>query len=174
MFEVSSQSIHLGGYLVSVTDVTARMSEENAASARWEAISQFVNSLEEGVSVWDADMRFLMCNDQYMRDVASYRDTPFEVGMTGRQAIEDAYDSGDFMMSDEMSRDEFVDQFLAWVGSYSDTMEIAIRDGRTVIASSKATELGGYLITTRDVTDKRNSEERARALLYDATEALEE
>ncbi len=52
--------------------------------------------------------------------------------------------------------------------------DIYMADGRFIVANAKKTALGGVLITTRYVTEERNSEVKARDMLFTAIEDLEE
>ncbi|MCV6587361.1 MAG: PAS-domain containing protein [Marinibacterium sp.] len=174
-FEVSSKRTQLGGYLLSMSDISDHVDAQTAQDARRDVISDFVNSLEEGVSFWDADMRFLMCNDQYMRDMASHRDTPFPVGMRGEDVIAETYRSGILTILPEGATEEqIVDYYMDWARDCAGSEDIYMADGRFITATAKKTDLGGVLITTRDVTEARNSDARARDMLREAVEALDD
>ncbi len=170
----SSKRTALGGYLVSVSDVTDRKRAEEAEEARWRAVNDVVGSLGEGFSLWDKDLRFMMCNDQYLKDAMPYRSDPPPVGTPGEDAIRESYRSGMTVMPDDMTEQQWVDRFLDWARSHAGAVEIQHTNGRTIIVTSKKTELGGVLITTKDVTEERNSEAKARSMLLDAMENLEE
>ncbi len=170
----SSKRTALGGYLISITDVTDRRRAEAAEADRWAAITSAFDALEEGASLWDADFRFVMCNDNYMEMVAPYRDTRFEVGRPAEELIAEAYRSGLYELDEELTEDAFVQSYLHWAKSHAGPMEVRLKSGRVIIASAKETDLGGVLVTTVDVTEERNTEDRARDMLAVAMEALEE
>lgn len=174
-FEISSKRTQLGGYLISVVDVSDRVTAQTAQKDLWDMISDLVNSLEEGVSVWDAEMRFVMCNDQYMRDMASHRDTPFPVGMRGEDVIAETYHSGILTILPEGATEEqIVEYYMTWARDCAGPEDIFMADGRFITATAKKTDLGGVLITTRDVTEARTSDARARDMLREAVEALDD
>ncbi len=85
-----------------------RVTAEAAEHARWEAVSDVVDTLDEGLSLWDADMRFLLCNDQYLRDLAPHRSTPFPKDMCGEDAISEAYHAGNFKIPEGVSKQDVI------------------------------------------------------------------
>ncbi len=174
-FKVSSRRMQMGGYLLSLSDVTDRDPRPDVPRERWDAMSDFMNSLEEGVALFDAEMRFLMCNDQYLRDLAGHRTEPFPVGMRGEDVIAETYRSGILIILPEgATEQEIVDYYMNWARECAGTEEIYLADGRFISATAKKTDLGGVLITTRDVTEERNSDAKARSMLREAVEALDD
>lgn len=170
---ITSHRTEMGGFLLTSVDVTDSKRAAEADAARWRSITDLVESLDEGVSLWDQDMRFLMCNDQYLRDVLTHRDTPPAVGTQGADEMRASFRSGQNVLPEDMTEDAFVDYYMDWARSYAGAVEARYKDGRVVVVTSKQTELGGVLITTKDVTEERNSEARARDMLRDAFEALD-
>ncbi|WP_424970680.1 PAS-domain containing protein [Dinoroseobacter sp. S76] len=170
----SSKRTALGGYLLSIEDVTIRMEAREAEEARRRELISAFDALQEGVALWDAEFRFLMCNDNYMRMITPYRDTPWEVGAPAESCISEAFRSGAFVIPEGVSEAEWIEGYMSWARNFGGAIEINFKDGRTISASAKQTNLGGVLITTLDVTEERNSEARARQLLFDAMESLDE
>ncbi|WP_424968349.1 PAS-domain containing protein [Dinoroseobacter sp. S375] len=170
----SSKRTALGGYLLSIEDVTVRMEAREAEDARRREIISAFDALEEGVALWDAEFRFLMCNAHYLRLVAPFRSTPWEVGVPAERCIHEAYQSGLFEIPDGVTEQDWIAQYMSWARSFGGPIEVNLKDGRTIVVSAKTTNLGGVLITALDVTEERNSEARALQMLFDAMEALEE
>ncbi|MEM1077235.1 MAG: PAS-domain containing protein [Pseudomonadota bacterium] len=170
----SSKRTALGGYLLSIEDVTVRVEAEETEEARRRELISAFDALEEGVALWDADFRFLMCNDKYMRMVVPFRDAPWEVGLPAEICLSDAYRSDTFEIPDGMDEEEWVAGYMSWARNFGGSTEVQFKDGRTVVASAKPTNLGGVLVTALDVTEERNSEARALQMLFDAMESLEE
>lgn len=75
------------------TAATPAAGADGIGHKRWDALTELVGALDESVSLWDADMRFVMCNDKYMADMASYRSEPYPPGMRGEEAIAEVYHS---------------------------------------------------------------------------------
>ncbi|MEM9763041.1 MAG: PAS-domain containing protein [Pseudomonadota bacterium] len=170
----SSKRTQLGGYLVSIKDTTDRDRAKAAEEARLQAITAAFDAMEEGVSLWDADLRFVACNDTYMRMVAPYRDAPFEVGLDAQSAIAEGYHSGLHDLDEDVTEAEFVQGYIDWARSHAGPIETRFKDGRTVVTSAKDTGLGGVLVTVMDVTRERNFEARALEMLSSAIESLDE
>ena len=171
MVIASSHQTGLDGYLISFRDITEEQNAEEKARAM---LYDSIELLEEGFSLWDADFKLVMCNDRYMQMVAPFRETPFEVGLPGEDAIAMSYRAGLYELAEGKNEQEFIDLFMTWARSHAGPLETKLTNGRTLVVSSKKTKLGGVLITTLDVTEERNTEEKARAMLYDAVESLEE
>lgn len=160
-----------GGVLLTSKDVTE---ERNSEVKAREMLYDALESLEEGFSLWDADFKLLMCNEKFMEIVAPYRDKPLQAGDAGEAIIAGAYKSGLYAIPEDMSEQEYVNQWLTWARSQAGPVEAHRNDGKINMVSAKPTKLGGVLITAIDVTDKRNTEAKARELLFDAMESLEE
>lgn len=161
----------LGGFLVTAVDVTE---ERNSEAKALELLSDAVQSLEEGFSLWDSDFNFVMCNDKYMEIVAPNLDSHFEVGRDAESIIAEAYHSGIYEIPDGVSENDWVSNYMDWARAHAGPIESRFKDGRVVIVSAKQTDLGGVLITAVDVTEERNSEAKARDMLLDAFQALDE
>ncbi|MEM6637410.1 MAG: PAS-domain containing protein [Pseudomonadota bacterium] len=170
----SSKKTALGGYLISVSDVTDRKRAEAAEEDRWRAVTDAVGALKEGFALWDADFRFMMCNKRYEELILSHRAEPLSPGTPGENAIREAFRSGTVDLPEDLTEEDYVEGVMTWVRSYGDQIEAKYKDGRTIIASANRTELGGVLLTALDVTEERNAQAKARALLFDAMESLEE
>lgn len=166
--EMDNGDFHL--LLTEQRDAAVPRSDERARTMLRDAIE----SLEEGFSLWDDDFNFLMCNDKYMQVVARHRDTPIPVGESADTLLRAGYRSGVFEIPDEVDEDTYVESYLAWARSHVGPIEAKTKDGATIIVSSKKTDLGGVLITARDVTEERNADQKALEMLYDIVESLEE
>lgn len=150
----SSSPSENGGHIVSLRDVTdERSSEVEARTMLYDAVA----SLDEGFSLWDDDLRFLMCNDTYMKIVAPFRDEPFQAGTPAQLILQEAFRSGIYDIPEEVDEDTYVDGFLDWARSYSGPIEVIEKDGKTMVVSSKKTNLGGVLITARDITSLKKA-----------------
>lgn len=174
LFQLSSKRTQLGGHLVSATDVSAHVAPEVAEHARWDAVSEIVDALDEGLSLWDSDMRFIMCNDRYLKDAAPHRTTPFPKGMRGEDAIAEGIRAGDFKVPDSVTEQELIATFMQWAHACAGSMEVEQSDGRIVVATAKQTKLGGVLITTQDITETRDTEARSQNMLREAVDALDD
>ena len=155
VISVRSSPSENGGHIVSLRDVTdQRNSEAEARAMLYDA----VESLDEGFSLWDDDLCFLMCNDTYMKVVVPFRDEPFPAGTPAQIILKEAYRSGIYDIPDGVDEDTYVQGYLDWARSHSGPIEVAKKDGKTIVASSKKTNLGGVLISARDITSIKKAE----------------
>ncbi|MEM1053710.1 MAG: PAS-domain containing protein, partial [Pseudomonadota bacterium] len=133
------------------------------------------NALEEGFSLWDQDMRFLLCNQKYTEMIFEGRseDVPTP-GTHANDAIGLQFDNGTYDLPSDLTRERYIADLIAWVASYGKAKEFSFADGRTVVVSCNKTKLGGYLLTALDITDIKEAERRSLETLQDASESLEE
>ncbi|UTW54365.1 PAS-domain containing protein [Kordiimonas sp. SCSIO 12610] len=169
---VSSRQTSLGGYLLSFRDITDRKEVEKTAEKKLETINDAVGALEEGVALWDEDLRFILCNQQYI-------DMQLPPGEQGPSVGESAYDFArrlyEYFKSPEgTSIHEFAAATVNQLKNYNENMDFHRRDGAVLRVSIKRTGLGGYLITLLDITEERNSEAKAQTMLLDAIHSLDE
>lgn len=167
----SSHQTGLDGFLISFRDVTEeRNSEEKARAMLYAAME----SLEEGFALWDSDMGFVTCNQRYVDIFLTHKGQPFPVGTTIEEATLEIFRADVIEFPQEVTEDLILADIQSWVSNFEAPREFQFKDGRVVILAIKPTELGGFLVTALDVTEERNSEQKARAMLYDAMESLEE
>ena len=133
----SSKRTALGGYLLTLTDVTDRKRAAQADEIRGRTVTDLVESLDEGVSLWDHDLRFMMCNDQYMKDSMTFRTAPPAIGTPGEVIIREAYQSGAFVTPEGMTEQQWVDYYHNWARTHAGPIESQWKDGRTIVVTSK-------------------------------------
>lgn len=164
----------LGGYLLTVCEMADGKHAEDKEAHKLEIVNDAVQGLEEGFSLWDANFCFLMSNDRYMEIVAPHVDGPFEVGRPAEEIMAECFDPGIYDIPDGVSKEDWITGYMQWARGYGGSIEVAFKDGRTIIVTAKETELGGVLITAMDVTEQRDTEARRLAAVNDAVGALDE
>ncbi|MEZ6011511.1 MAG: PAS-domain containing protein [Hyphomonas sp.] len=146
----------LGGYLVTLLDVTDRRASEQRALA---TLRDAAGALEEGFSLWDADFNFVLCNDRYCELVfkdPSFRPQPGQPGLEiSRKAAENATGA----VPAGMSAEEFSDLCYTQIRNLAKHVELKLDTGRIVEFSGHRTAQGGYLITVLDVTERHRAAE---------------
>ncbi len=158
-----------GGCTITWLDITdSKKTEERARALAHDAME----ALDEGFALFDANMRFEFCNQKY-KDLVFDDDFDFAIGTPVGEIAAKSFDSG-LYDTGGLTRDEYAQAMTEATRTFQKKLEFTRIDGRTFEASSHETKLGGYLITVLDVTDRRKTEERARALAHDAMEALDE
>lgn len=167
----SSKKTKLGGYLVTVIDVTDTKVAENRAM---NVLEDAIGALEEGFALWDADQRFLMGNQKFIDMMLPHRETLLPVGVPAKDAMTEHFLSGTLDLPSDVTLEQFLEDTMSWVFSYGDAREFSYKNGRTVVARCNPTEMGGYLITAIDVTKERNADQKARDMLLDAFQSLDE
>ncbi|MEM6464223.1 MAG: PAS-domain containing protein [Pseudomonadota bacterium] len=174
VISASSNKTSLGGYVLTFIDITDRKRAEAAEAREIEVIKDAVEAISEGFALWSTDQKFVLCNEKYMEAL-------FPPGFQEIKPGEDAWDvtrafvaSGRLVLPDDTNIDDMTRDILDWATSYGERREFELSDGRTVLIRSNRTELGGYLITVRDITNEINSEEKARDMLFDAFQSLDE
>ncbi len=172
--EADSRKVDLGGYLITVRDISDRKRLESAEKAKWDALNDAIGSLEEGFSLWDPEMRFILSNDRYMELAMPHRDAPFEPGTSAEQVVREMFQVGAMVMPDGMTEDEFLADIVSWVDDFGTPRDFYYSNGRTIMSTTHRTGLGGYLLTVLDVTSERESDRKARDMLLDAFQALDE
>ena len=121
--EVSAKRTKFGGYLVAVKDVTDREKAKDAENTRWQALAAAFDAMEEGVSLWDADFRFVMANDTYMKMIIPYRDSPWEPGTAAQDIIAEAYQSGIYDLPEATTEADFIAVYMDWASNHAGPFE---------------------------------------------------
>ncbi|MGH1414587.1 MAG: PAS-domain containing protein [Pelagimonas sp.] len=171
IIRMTAKRTALGGFMVTVMDLTQ---ERNSEAKARELVFDAMESLEEGFALWDSEWRFVMCNQKHINIVIPYRDTPYDVGAHATDTIREAVESGIYVIPDGVTPDEFMAGFEEWTQQYGNSIDVRFTDGRTVVMTPHKTDLGGFLLTSIDVTEERNSEARARDMLLDAFQSLDD
>lgn len=159
--EFSSYPTSMGGYLIRFVDVTEKV---RAASAEREAdirVRTIVESLGEGVALYDADQRMLMNNPAFRRLVMN--DLPLsKPGTTLRDEIRASIDAKLIDVPEGSSAEDVLDWINQCVIEARQNVELPMADGRVLEASNFHTQDGGVLIAMRDITSRKQAENATR------------
>lgn len=168
---VSAKDTELGGLLITALDVTE---ERNTRKKARDMLYDAMETREEGFGLWDSEMRFLMCNQNYVDIVLPYRGHPLVVGSSVADGVREIFQAGLIDFPIGLSEDDLVSDIENWVRSFGVPREFNYKDGRVVVMSVKPTTLGAFQVTALDVTEARNSAAKARDMLLDAFQTLDE
>ncbi len=158
-----------GGCTITWLDIT----DSKKTQARAQAIANdAMEALEEGFALFDAELSFLFCNRKYAEYVLGGQEFVPRAGAPVGDLARSLYDRRIYRLADGTTYDDYVAQVETMAVDYRKNVELVRQDGRIIEASSHETELGGYLVTARDVTEKRESERRELAAVTDAMQAL--
>lgn len=156
-----SHSIHpttLGGGVLTITDITDRKCSEQRAR---EMLNDAMQSIDDGFALYDADLRYVMSNRKFI-DMVHAGEVELQSGRCMIDVLRDLARSGAFVIPDWMTVDDWASKVVVQVRDYSKNLKLTRTDGRFYFGSSHRTELGGYLITVREVTDQRRAEQAER------------
>lgn len=117
-------------------------------------IDSALNNMLQGLAMFDADMRMVVCNRPYIEMYGLSTDIVKE-GVTLRAILEHRAETGTFFGD--------MTAYMAQVGRMLDTGEPMVTftelpDGRTFCVTNKPTGDGGWVATHQDVTERRRAE----------------
>ncbi len=133
-----------------------------------------IGALEEGFALYDPNMRFMLCNNRYYDLVFVGPHQKFEPGQGAVDIAKQVFDTGAFMLPDNIEPDEMAEQTVQFIKSFGRDLVLERMDEKIIQCSSSRTNLGGYLITIIDITDRRKLEDGARKMLNDVVESLDQ
>ncbi len=125
-----------------------------------------LNNMVQGVNMFDADGRLLMCNERYLQMYQLSRDVA-KPGATIRDLVEGRIRSGTFFATDP-------EQYIADLTNtlrrdrQPGRQSLELADGRVIALASRPMENGGWVVTHEDITERHraaNELERTRNFL---------
>lgn len=157
-YRIATRQIASGARLATLTEMPdGRHSEARARTM----LRQAAEPLREGIMLFDQDKRFVMSNEAAIRILFDGVEVP-QPGLPVAEINRILIEGGVLPVPEGMSGEELNTQYVAMMEAFTQDFEAPLGDGRTIIASVYPTELGGYLVTLRDVTEARLAAEAAR------------
>jgi diguanylate cyclase (GGDEF)-like protein/PAS domain S-box-containing protein len=161
-FAVRSQPMANGGWVITFEDITER---ERADQARREQSLRFdaaINNMSQGLCMFGADQRLIVCNDQYLK-IFNLDPDVIKPGISLRAAFDYGVSRGNYPGT---TTDRLVAQRLAALAAKKPTVfEQELAGGRTIASTLCPMANGGWVCTFEDITDRRAVEaERASAV----------
>jgi diguanylate cyclase (GGDEF)-like protein/PAS domain S-box-containing protein len=155
-----------GGWLTICDDVTHRARLEKALRVQTERIEYAVANMSHGLTMFGADERLIVCNQQYL-EVYGLDPEIVKPGITHRGIIEHWISTGN---APGLSAQELYDRRMREIRSGSSVGFLTRADGRVIQAISRLTGDGGWVSACEDVTERQRSEEalKQKNLLLDA------
>jgi PAS domain S-box-containing protein len=144
-----------------------RQRAERALAVREKRLTAALDSIAEGVSVWDADNRLVFCNDRF-RDAYPAMADLLDPGAGLEDLLHQAVKAGQFQIDGRPER--WIEDHSPGRGSDDAVREHRLDDGRRLLATGKRTADGGLVWTVSDVTEHKLTEETLTLL----TRAVEE
>jgi methyl-accepting chemotaxis protein len=130
------------------TVLTRYQSQENAQ------IRTAIDSMAQGLCMFDASERLVVCNSQYYR---MYELTPADVkaGATLSEVLAKRVERGTFSVNPHQYRKEFLD---AIAQGRTIVHEVKSKDGRLLLVMNHPMKGGGWIGTHEDITERRKIE----------------
>jgi PAS domain S-box-containing protein len=144
------------------SEVTARKTAEQQALAESEQrLTDAIESISEGFSLFDKEDRLVLGNYKYA-ELFDHGGGPPKPGMTFAEIVQRAVDDG--LIEDAKGRaDGWLRQRLAEHRNPGDPLLEHRSDGRWLQVNERRTETGGTVAVYSDLTEVKESEQRAAA-----------
>jgi PAS domain S-box-containing protein len=149
------------------TDGGNRQGAERALAVRDMRLTAALDSITEGVSVWDADNRLVFFNDRFREAYPTMADR-LGPGAGLEALFRNAVKAGQFQIDGQPER--WIEDHTPGRGSDGAVLEHRLDDGRRLLANQRRTPDGGLVWTVSDVTEQKLTEETLTLL----TRAVEE
>ncbi|MCT2401176.1 PAS-domain containing protein [Novosphingobium mangrovi (ex Huang et al. 2023)] len=170
IFLASTKPRSSGGHILTLRDITdIRKSERQAITT----LRAAVDALEQGFAFYDETLTLQVWNEQYDRMYCGDCGLHPRKGEDGVEFLRKVMETGRFLLEPGVDIDQAIAGILRKIEN-GERVEYNFSDGTTVLCSYNRTASNGLLVTLLDITDKRDSEQRALATLRDASGALEE
>jgi PAS domain S-box-containing protein len=122
-----------------------------------------LDSITEGVSVWDADNRLVFCNDRF-REAYPIMAGQLDPGADLKALLCNAVKAGQFQIDGPPGR--WIEENTPGRGSDGAVLEHRLDDGRRLLASGRRTADGGLVWTVSDITEQKLTEETLTLLTH--------
>lgn len=155
---VSVSRLGDGGLVATMLDITDRRRTQERAK---EMLEDAVEALGEGVALYDSDTRMMMNNSAFRKLV--FGDRPLSApGTLLIEEVRSVIETGMILVPEGEDLEAVLDWILKAVKSCATGIELPMAGDRTLEVSNFATPLGGYLISMRDITEKKHAERATR------------
>ena len=153
IFLTSTARTSEGGSTVTWKDVTESKKAEEHARA---IITDAMEALDEGICLYDKELRFEFCNEKYAEMALGGMEHVPAVGTTRKEVLRQCIERGTLKVQPElnMTTGEFIQYNEELLKSYRKRVRFTTPAGRSLASSYDTTGLGGYLISVLDVTEQ--------------------
>lgn len=165
VLQISSSPLGLDGFLMSLRDIGRdHLGEWRAA----ELLSRGFDTAGTGMLMWSSGLTVEIANEAWQHLVS-----PAKFGDHVSEFVADLCDTGVLPLLPHETTEAFVHRALAHANHRSLQVTLHHTDGRFVHISTFPVGAGRIIATAINITEQRNAQERARAMLSDAVESLE-
>lgn len=155
--QLSTFAIASGGVMATAIDITERSNTEDRARA---LLHDAVEALEIGIVHFDVDLKLLMRNETARQMIMLDR-APFPIGAPLSHLICELIDRGEMILPDGVTRDALVQDIVKKVRGFQKGLRPLWKNGRVLEMSINPTQMGGYLVSTQDLTEAVNADRAA-------------
>lgn len=153
--------------LAGIADVTKQKKRDGEVAAAREMLADAVESLSEGFALYDEDHRLVMCNSLYRELNQPVRDL-VEPGVEWNELLRESARRG--VYRDAVGReDKWLDAQIQSRIEFHSPFEVPLSEGKWHSVSIHPTDLGGFVVTRADITERKKAEAAER----DATAVLQ-
>lgn len=132
---------------------------KEAEKKKLEAVTDLLQATDDTLALFDQDLNFVLANDRwYDVHYTGIRPKP-QPGESFDQHFRILVEDGFYMIPEGVSNDEFIEYVKQVARTYTKDVPFLLTDGRTYLGGSHETRLGGYLISSKDTTEKTRATE---------------
>ncbi|MES0811708.1 PAS-domain containing protein [Roseibium sp. SCPC15] len=146
------------GRVVVVTDTTAL---KRAEARSLEMLNDAIQSLDEGLVLFDPDLNFVMGNRKWHSIFFHGLRSP-KAGENVVEMMDRLIEADVLLVPEKISKKQFMDELVMLIRSYRKREAVKLGSGGILLASAHQTELDGYLVSFNDITEQRRAEEEQR------------
>ncbi len=173
-FQISGKPVYdadgqFTGYRGTGRDITEQVEVEQALKRSQQLLSDAIETISEGFSLFDSEDRLVVCNSKYRELLYPDVDVEITAGMTFESIIRRAAESG-YIREAHGRVEEWVRERLARRRELGEAHIQQRGGGRWIMVSERRTADGGTVAVYSDITELKHREEQ----LADKSNALEQ
>jgi PAS domain-containing protein len=162
VIETALRPVGDGGWVSAHEDITARLRNEESLRQQNLLFDAALNNMSQGLCMFDADQRLIVCNEQYIKIFDADRNL-IRPGVTLHEILADGVRRG---LHSETADDMMARRRALLAQGRPVVYAKALADGRTIEMSICPMANGGWVGTYEDITEQRRLEaERAAAVI---------
>ncbi|SEM83375.1 PAS-domain containing protein [Bradyrhizobium sp. OK095] len=145
-----------GGFVATYEDITEREHAVEELSEQYRRFDAALNNMSQGLCMLDSSLRVIVCNRRY---IEMYGLSPEIVkpGVSMREIMEHSCDLG---IHPNTTGAKIYADYVERLREGEHTLHRHLSDGRIIKLNHKRMELGGWVVTYEDVTERHKAQAR--------------